>query len=141
MEQIVSASLVSDRFNTVLFGSFAGVGLLLAGFGIYGVMSFVVAQRTHEIGLRMALGADRWHILRRIVGEGMITAVAGTAIGSASAFFVARTMRGIVSGLSDMDPVAFIVVTATLLCAALLASVVPAARAASVDPMVALRQE
>jgi putative ABC transport system permease protein len=142
MEQIVSESLVRDRFNTVLFGSFAAVGLLLAAFGIYGVMSFVVAQRTHEIGLRMALGADRWHILRRIVSEGMITAVTGTAIGSAGAFFyVARTMRGVVSGIGEMDTAAFFVVALTLICAALIACVVPAARAASVDPMMALRQE
>lgn len=141
MEQIVSQSLVRDRFNTVLFGGFALVGLLLAALGIYGVMSFVVAQRTHEIGLRMALGADPSHILRRIVGEGMTAAVIGTAIGSAGAFYVARAMRGIISGVSGLDPAAFVAVTATLLLAAFVACVVPAARAASVDPMVALRQE
>ena len=141
MEQVVSASLVRDRFNTVLFGSFAAVGLLLAAFGIYGVMSFVVAQRTHEIGLRMALGADRWHILRRTVREGMITALAGTAIGSAGAFYAARAMRGIVSGIGEMNTTAFLVVALTLICAALVACIVPATRAASVDPIVALRQE
>ena len=141
LEQIVSESLVRDRFNTVLFGSFAGVGLLLAALGIYGVMSFSVAQRTHEIGLRMALGANRRHILRGIVSEGMTTAGIGTIIGSAGAFYAARTMRGIVSGISHMDPGTYIVVTFTLLVAALFACLVPASRAASVDPMVALRQD
>ena len=141
MEQRVSESLASARFNTVLFGSFAFVALLLAAFGIYGVMSFVVAQRTHEIGLRMALGADRAHVLRQVLREGMTTAVIGTAVGSVGAFFVDRTMRGMVSGVSNVDPTAFIVVAVTLLGAALLACVVPARRAASVDPMIALRQE
>jgi len=141
MEQIVSESLVADRFNTVLFGGFAVVALLLAAFGIYGVMSFVVSQRSHEIGLRMALGADRPRILRQVVGEGMTTAVIGTLIGSTGAFVVARTMRGIVSGIGELDPTAFVVVSLLLLSAALLACVVPARRAASVDPMAALRQE
>jgi putative ABC transport system permease protein len=141
MEQIVSQSLVRDRFNTVLFGGFAVVALLLAAFGIYGVMSFVVAQRTHEIGLRMALGAERAHIVRRVVGEGMIAAVLGTAIGAVGAFYMARMMRGVVSGVSGLDPAAFLVVATTLLAAAFIACVVPAARAASVDPMMALRQE
>ena len=140
MEQLVSASLMRDRFNTVLFGGFAVVGLLLAAFGVYGVMSFLVSQRTHEIGLRMALGADRRRILRQIVREGMTTAFVGTAIGSAGAFYAARTMQGIVFGVTGMDPLAFLVVTMTLLGAALIACVVPAVRAASVDPMVALRQ-
>jgi putative ABC transport system permease protein len=141
MEQVVSESLVADRFNTVLFGSFAAVGLLLAALGIYGVMSFVVSQRTHEIGVRMALGADRSQILRQVVREGMVTALIGTVIGSAGAFAVARTMRGIVSGISDLDPVALVVVSLVLLAAALLACLVPARRAASVHPMVALRQD
>ena len=141
MEQIVSESLVADRFNTVLFGGFAVVALLLAAFGIYGVMSFVVSQRSHEIALRMALGADRPRILRQVVGEGMTTAVIGTLVGSAGAVVVARTMRGIVSGIGELEPTAFVVVSLLLLSAALLACVVPARRAASVDPMAALRQE
>ena len=140
MEQVISASMVRDRFNTVLFGSFAMVGLALSAFGIYGVMSFVVAQRAHEIGLRMALGADRASILRRVVGEGMRTALVGTIAGSVAAFYAARMLRGIVSGVSGLDPVAFAVVLVTLLCAALLACLVPAVRAAAVDPMVVLRR-
>jgi putative ABC transport system permease protein len=141
MQQRVSESLASDRFNTVLFGSFAAVALLLAGFGIYGVMSFVVAQRTHEIGLRMALGADSGKVVRQVLRDGMGTAAAGTLVGSIGAYFVDRTMRGVLFGVGDLDPTAFIAVAATLLGAALLACIVPARRAASVDPMVALRQD
>jgi putative ABC transport system permease protein len=141
MEQIVGESMASDRFNTVLFGSFAAVALLLAAVGIYGVMSFVVAQRTHEIGLRMALGADRGRVVREVLREGMTTAVAGTAFGSAGAFFVGRAMRGMLYGVGAVDPMAFSVVAVTLLGAALVACLLPARRAASVDPMVALRQE
>jgi putative ABC transport system permease protein len=104
-------------------------------------MSFVVAQRTHEIGLRMALGARRSRIVGQVVGQGMITAVIGTALGSAGALFVTRSMRGLLPALTQVQPGPFIAVTATLLCAALVACLVPALRAASVDPMTALRQE
>ena len=141
MEQMVSESLVSNRFNSALFGGFALVALLLAAFGIYGVMSFVVAQRTQEIGVRMALGADRGRILRRVIAEGMRTALAGAAIGSLGAFYAAKTMRGIIAGMTALDPVVFVVIIAPLLFAALVACIVPAVRAASVDPMVALRRE
>jgi putative ABC transport system permease protein len=141
MEQVVSESLAGDRFNTVLFGSFAAVGLLLAAFGVYGVMSFVVAQRTREIGLRMALGAERADVIRAVLRDGMKTAVAGTVLGSVGAWYAARTLRGIVYGIGDLGPGPFVGVALTLLCAALLACLVPAVRAASVQPMVALRQE
>jgi putative ABC transport system permease protein len=141
MEQRVSESLGHDRFNTVLFGSFAGVALLLAALGIYGVMSFIVAQRTHEIGLRMALGADRQRVLRDIVRDGMTTALAGTVVGSAGAYFMIRSMKGMVYGVEALGPSVFIVVAITLLGSAFLACAVPARRAASVNPMVALRQE
>ena len=141
MEQIVDLSFVSDRFNTALFGSFAAVALLLAAFGIYGVMSFAVAQRTHEIGLRIALGAGRGRVLWQVLREGMTTAVLGTVLGSAGAYFVVRAMHGMVFGVALVAPTAFIIVALSLLGAALLACLVPATRAASVDPMVALRQE
>jgi putative ABC transport system permease protein len=141
MEQIVDLSFVSDRFNTALFGSFAAVALLLAAFGIYGVMSFAVAQRTHEIGLRIALGAGRGRVLWQVLREGMTTALLGTVLGSAGAYFVVRAMHGMVFGVALVAPTAFIVVALALLGAALLACLVPATRAASVDPMVALRQE
>jgi putative ABC transport system permease protein len=141
MEQIVDETMASDRFNTALFGSFAIVALLLAAVGIYGVMSFVVAQRTHAIGLRMALGADPSRVVRHVLAEGMTTALVGTALGSAGAYLVGRAMQGMLYGVGAMDPTAFIVVALTLLGAAFVACLVPARRAASVDPMVALRQQ
>jgi putative ABC transport system permease protein len=104
-------------------------------------MSFVVAQRTHEIGVRMALGADRARIVGRVVGEGMMTAGLGATFGSLGAFYAAKMLRGIIAGPIDLNPVAFVLITATLLLAALIACAVPAARAASVDPMVALRRD
>jgi putative ABC transport system permease protein len=141
IEQLFSQSLVDNRFNAALFGSFAVIALLLAGLGIYGVMSFVVAQRGPESGLRMALGARRAQILRRIVREGMITVAFGAALGSMGAFYAATAMRTIIPGLTRLDPAVFIVVAVTLLAAALIACIVPAVRAASVDPLVALRRE
>src|SRR6185369_11014446 len=117
------------------------LALLLAAFGIYGVMSFVVAQRTHEIGLRMALGAGRGRVLGQVLREGMTTAAIGTVLGAIGAYFVGRAMKGMVYNVGTMDPLAFSAVALTLLVAALLACLVPARRAASVDPMVALRQE
>ena len=141
METLVDESIANDRFNTLLFGSFSGIALLLAAFGIYGVMAFVVAQRTHEIGLRMALGAARPTVLRQILRDGMKTAVAGTVLGSIGAYFVARAMRGIVFGAGTVDWTTLSIVAVTLLATALAACFIPAARAASVDPLVALRQE
>jgi putative ABC transport system permease protein len=141
MEQVVSESLAADRFYTVFFGAFAAVALLLASIGIYGVMSFVVAQRTHEIGLRMALGAARRQVLAQVLREGMTTALVGTAVGAAGAWLVGGMMKGMVYGVESTDPLLFITVALMLLGAALVACLVPARRAASVDPMVALRQE
>jgi putative ABC transport system permease protein len=141
MDQVIANSTSRARFTTVLFGAFAFVALLLAALGIYGVMAFAVAQRTHEIGLRMALGAGRSRVVRQVLRDGMTTAFAGTLIGSVGAYFVARSMRGIVPGVAPGDPTAFIVVAATLIGAAFVACLVPASRAASVDPMTALRQE
>jgi putative ABC transport system permease protein len=141
MDQLVTESIANDTFNTVLFGGFAGVALVLAALGIYGVMSFVVAQRTHEIGLRMALGAGRGRVLSQILRTGMGTAVIGTLVGSAGSYFVSRAMSGMVFGAGKMDWITFGVVAATLLATALVACLVPAGRAASVDPLVALREE
>jgi putative ABC transport system permease protein len=141
MEQIVSDSMATDRFNTVLFGSFAAVALVLAAVGIYGVMAFAVAQRAHEIGVRMALGAGRRRVVTQILREGMTTTLIGVVLGSVGAYYAARSMRAIVQGVGAVDPTAYIAVTLTLLAAALVACLVPAARAASVDPMIALRRE
>jgi putative ABC transport system permease protein len=104
-------------------------------------MSFAVAQRTHEIGLRMALGAGRGRVVRQVLTEGMITALVGVVFGSVGAYFVGRAMQGLLFGVEAIDPAAFAVVTTALLASALLACFVPAQRAASVDPMTALRQE
>ena len=141
MEQMVSEALAPDRFHTALFACFAAVALVLAAVGIYGVMSFVVAQRTHEIGLRMALGAGRGRVLLQVLREGMTTAAIGTLAGSAGAYYVVRAMRSLVYAVDTVAPTAFVAVAVTLLGAALLACVVPARRAASVEPMEALRQE
>jgi putative ABC transport system permease protein len=141
MDQIFSQSLVTDRFTTALYVSFATIALLLAAIGIYGVMAFAVAQRTHEIGLRMALGASQDHVLGLILKEGIVLAVIGLGLGLVGACFVGRAMRGLLYGVGTIDVAAFSAVALTLLTAALLACYVPANRAAKVDPVVALRYE
>jgi putative ABC transport system permease protein len=141
MEQVVSESMAADRFHTVLFGAFAAVALVLAAVGIYGVMSFVVAQRTQEIGVRMALGAPRGRVLQDVLREGMTTALVGTAFGAAGAWLIGLAMKGTITGVETFDPLAFTAVAATLLGSALVACLVPARRAASVDPIVALRKD
>jgi len=141
MDQLVHESLASDRFSTVLFASFAGLALLLAAIGIYGVMSFAVAQRTHEIGLRIALGAGPQQVLRLVLGEGMLLALIGLGVGLAVTYFVGRLMKTILYQVNALDPAAISAVTAVLLLSALLACYIPARRATRVDPMVALRDE
>jgi putative ABC transport system permease protein len=141
MDQIKDESMAGDRFSAFLFGSFAGVALLLAALGIYGVMSFAVAQRTHEIGLRMALGAGQNRVVRLIIREGMTLAGIGLLVGLAGTYFVGRVMHSLFTGVGALDPVAFGGVAALLLLSALLACYVPASRAAKVDPMQALREE
>jgi putative ABC transport system permease protein len=141
MDQIVDQSLASDQFQTILYGTFAAFALLLAAVGIYGVMSFAVAQRTHEIGLRMALGAARQTVVALIVKEGMLLALIGSSLGLLGALFVGRAMKSMLYGVGAIDLVAFGAVAIVLLAAALLACLIPARRAAKVDPMVALRYE
>ena len=140
MQQLVDRSIAPDRFRTALFGSFGAVALLLAALGIYGVMSFLVAQRTPEIGLRMALGAERRRVVGQVVKEGMAAAGAGVALGLVGAYFVGRAMQGMWFGVGAIDPIAFSAVALALILAALLACIVPARRAASVDPLTALRE-
>jgi putative ABC transport system permease protein len=140
MEQLVAENISADRFRTTLFSSFGLVGLLLAALGIYGVMSFLVAQRTHEIGVRMALGAARRQVIGQVLAEGMLTAAAGVGLGFGGAYLVGRAMRGMWFGVGAIDPIGFGAVAIVLLAAALVACVVPARRAASVDPLTALRQ-
>jgi putative ABC transport system permease protein len=141
MDQRVHESLAGDRFMAVLFGGFAAAALVLAALGIYGVMSFAVAQRTHEIGLRMALGAGRDQVLRQILRDGITTSLVGVLFGCIGAYLAGRAMQGMLFGVNAIDPTAFSIVTGLLLLSAILACLAPALRAASVDPMTALRQE
>jgi putative ABC transport system permease protein len=141
MNQIESESMVGDRFGTQLFGTFAAVALLLAAVGIYGVMAFVVAQRTHEIGLRIALGADQKQVVRLILKEGIVLSAIGLAVGLLGSCLAGRAMRGMWYGVGAIDYGAFSAVAVILFTTALLACFIPARRAARVDPMVALRYE
>jgi putative ABC transport system permease protein len=141
MDHLMEESLGGERFGAALFGGFAFVALCLAAFGIYGVMSFAVAQRTHEIGLRMALGAGEGQVLGLILKEGMTLGLIGLLIGLAGSYGIGRLMRGMWYGIGSMDPVAFSVVATVLMLSALLACYVPARRATQVDPMAALRQD
>jgi len=140
MDETKSQQLTSDRFNVMLFSAFAAAALLLAAVGIYGVTSFVVAQRTHEVGLRMALGADRAQVLRLVIRDGMKTALFGTVLGFGGAYLVGRAMQGMWFGVSPLDVPRFAVIAATLVATALVACYVPARRASGVDPSVALRE-
>jgi ABC-type antimicrobial peptide transport system permease subunit len=141
MDQVRSDVLAEDRFSVVLFASFAVVALLLAGVGIYGVMAFSVTQRSHEIALRMALGADRARVVGMIVREGIILAGIGLTLGLISSYFIGRAMRSMLYGVNAMDFSAFAIVGLLLLAAALFACYLPARRAASVHPMQVLRTE
>ena len=141
MDQVVSESLVSDRFTVVVFGSFAGLALVLAAIGIYGVMTFSVAQRQHEMGIRMALGAGHGQVLRLVIQEGMKSALIGLALGVPGVYFLGRTMKSILYDVKAFDVRAFTGVAIVLLSSAFLACYLPARRATKIDPMAALRQE
>jgi putative ABC transport system permease protein len=141
MDQILDRSLLGDQFIAALFGSFAGTALLLAAMGIYGVMAFGVAQRTHEVGLRIALGAGKEQVLRLILREGLLLVTAGLGLGLFGAYFLGRAMQSTLYGVGTIDLGAFCAVAMILLASALLACYLPARRATRIDPMVALRYE
>src|SRR5205085_2862210 len=141
LEEVVGDSMAARRFTMVLLGVFAGLALLLSSIGIYGVISYVVGQRTNEIGIRIALGAQRRDVLRLMLGEGMKMALIGAFIGIAVALGVTHLMATILFGVSAHDPVTFFGVTALLIMVALAACWIPARRATRVDPLVALRYE
>ena len=141
MEGIISDSLAARRFSMVLLGIFAGLALVMSCVGIYGVVSYLVGQRLHEVGIRMALGAERGDVLRMVLADGAKMTLAGVAIGLASAFALTRLMSKMLYGISAHDPLSYAGVAGLLSLVALLACFVPAMRATRVDPVVALRYE
>jgi len=141
MEQRLANTTTSRRLNTALLGSFAGVALLLAVVGIYGVMSYAVTQRRREIGVRMALGAQRGDVSRLVIGEGMKLALIGALLGLGGALALTRLLKTLLFGVSATDPLTFIVIAALLIMVALLACWIPARRATKVAPLIALRHE
>jgi predicted permease len=141
MEERVATTLARPRVTAVLVGVFAATALLLAAIGIYGVVSYTVAQRTRELGVRMALGAPAAGVLRLVVGQGMLPAVGGVVVGLAGAWAAARVLGSLLYGVSASDPWTFAGVALFLLMVALVATWLPARRATRVDPVIALRAE
>ena len=140
-EEIISGSLAARRFSMVLLGIFAGLALVMSCVGIYGVISCLAGQRTHEIGVRMALGAERRDVRRMVLAEGASMALVGVAIGLVAAFGLTRLMANMLFGVSAHDPLTLAGVAALLVLVSLAACYIPARRATKVDPMVALRYE
>ncbi len=141
LDELRAKFIAPRRVNMLLLGSFALLGLVLAGVGIYGVVAYSVSRRTHEVGIRMALGAEKGDVLRMVVGQGLKLALIGVAIGIAGALALTRFLSSLLYGVKATDPLTFIAVSLILIAVALLACYIPARRAAKVDPMVALRYE
>jgi ABC-type antimicrobial peptide transport system permease subunit len=141
MEQVVSEGQASRRFNTILISCFALVAVLLAVLGIYSVIAFSAALRTHELAIRLALGAQRSGVLRLVLGSGAKLGLAGCAIGVVAALFTTRLLRSLLFNVHPLDPLVLILAAVAIFLLALAASIAPARRAASIQPMQALRME
>jgi len=141
LSDYVALDLGRARFQTVLLSLFAGVALLLTTIGVYGVVAYGVAQRTHEIGVRMALGASRSDVLRMILNGGLMLTLAGVAVGVIGALALAKLIESMLYEIPPRDPATYVIVCVTLSVVALLASYIPALRATRVDPIIALRYE
>jgi ABC-type antimicrobial peptide transport system permease subunit len=141
MDERLSQMVAQRRLSMALLGAFAGLALVLGLVGVYGVTSYLVAQRTREVGLRLALGAQPAHVVRMVVRQGMVVAAAGLGLGLVGALGVTRLMTSLLYGVSPTDLVTLAAVTTLLALATLLANYLPARRAARVDPLVALRAE
>ncbi|HEY9449334.1 MAG TPA: FtsX-like permease family protein, partial [Gemmatimonadaceae bacterium] len=141
MEEALGLSLLPQRVGATLLGVFSVLGLVLASIGLYGVVAYAVTQRTRELGIRLALGAETRDIYRVVIRQGMSLMIVGVTIGIAVALLLTRLVRGLLFGVSPADPLTLGVVVAILTVVALLASYVPARRATRVDPLVALHEE
>ena len=141
MDEIISASVTDERFRTILLGIFGGLGLLIVSVGVYGVIAYFVAQRTHEIGVRMALGASRTSVLRMVLWQGLRLAAVGAIAGALASLALGGLLRNMLYGIAPNDPVTLIGVVIAMLAIAAAACLIPARRATKVDPMVALRYE
>jgi putative ABC transport system permease protein len=141
MDDVLARTFAQPRLRTRLLGAFAAVAVLLSAIGIYGLLMYSVAQRTREIGIRMALGADRRRVLRSIMAEGLALVAVGAASGLVMSAYLARLIEKILYGVEGLDPVTMAAASAILIAASLIAIYVPARRATRVDPFVALRAE
>jgi putative ABC transport system permease protein len=141
MEEVIAKSLAGRRLNLWLLGIFAGVALVLSAAGLYGVISYLVAQRTREIGVRIALGAQTKDVVGLVMRQGARLTVVGIALGLLGALFFTRVLESLIYGISSRDPLTFIAIAVLLAAVTLLATWIPAERAAHIDPLLAIRKE